>query len=130
MSSIPPVDVLVVENDRALVELLLPALHRAELTTDVAGDVTEAKRLLARGNYKVLVLELILPDGTGFDVLDFITSPGVAPPHVVVITPYDPSILGRISRSPAQIVMFKALDLAQFVGCVRALALAQPCRTA
>ena len=45
---------------------------------------------------------------------EFITSPGVVPPHVVVITPYDPSILGRISRSPAQIVMFKPLDLAQF----------------
>ena len=64
MSSIPPLDVLVVENDRALAELLLRALHRAQLTTDVAGAVTEAKRLLARGSYKVLVLELILPDGT------------------------------------------------------------------
>ena len=106
------------------------ALHRAELTTDTAGDVTGAKRLLARGSYTVLVLDLILPDGTGFDVLDSIKSASAAPLQVIVITTADSSTLGRIDRSLAKTVMFKPIDVEQFVASVRALATVQPRRVA
>jgi DNA-binding response OmpR family regulator len=123
MSVAPSLDVLVVEDDRALSELLVRSLHAAHFTTDVAGDVAEAKRLLSRGSYAVLVLDLMLPDGTGFDVLDFIKSEKLPPLQIVVITAADRSLLTRIDRSMVKTVMFKPIALDSFVATVRSLAL-------
>ena len=116
------IDVLVVEDDSAVREIVLHALHRAGLSTDVAGDVVEAKRLLARGTYRVLVLDVILPDGTGFDVLDFIRAENVGPLPIVVITGADASLLTRIDRSMVKTVMFKPIDTEHFVEVIRGLA--------
>ena len=56
----------------ALSALLVDVFHEKGLSTDVAGDVIEAKRLLARNDYRVVLLDFILPDGNGSDVIDFI----------------------------------------------------------
>jgi len=125
MSVAPSVDVLVVEDDRSLSELLVRSLHAARFTTDVAGDVAEAKRLLSRGSYAVLVLDLILPDGTGFDVLDFIKARKLPPMNIVVITAADKSLLTRLDRSIVKTVMFKPIAPDNFVATVRALAFDQ-----
>lgn len=58
MPKAPRIDVLVVEDDRPLSELLTRAIRRNDLATDVAGDVLEAKRLLARNQYKVILGEI------------------------------------------------------------------------
>jgi DNA-binding response OmpR family regulator len=123
MSVAASLDVLVVEDDRALSELLVRSLHAELLTTDVAGDVAEAKRRLSRGSYAVLVLDLMLPDGTGFDVLDFIKSEKLPPLHIVVITAADRSLLTRIDRSMVKTVMFKPIALDTFVATVRSFAI-------
>src|SRR5947209_20238913 len=128
MSVAPSLDVLVVEDDRALSELLVRSLHAASFTTDVAGDVVEAKRLLSRGSYAVLVLDLILPDGTGFDVLDFIKVGELPPVNIVVITAAEGSLLTRLDRSLVKTVMFKPIALDHFVATVSALAFGQPKR--
>jgi DNA-binding response OmpR family regulator len=125
MSVALSLDVLVVEDDRALSGLLVRSLHAAGFTTDVAGDVAEAKRLLSRGSYAVLVLGLILPDGTGFDLLDFIKAGELPPLNIVVIVAADRSVLMRLDRSMVKTVMFKPIALDHFVATVRALAFDQ-----
>jgi DNA-binding NtrC family response regulator len=119
----PTLDVLVVEDDRLISELLLHAIQDAGLTTDVAGNVVEAKRLLARGSYRVLVLDLILPDGTGYDVLDFIQAAKLPTLPIIVITAAEPSLLARLDRAMVKSVMFKPLDTQHFIDVVRAMAL-------
>jgi DNA-binding response OmpR family regulator len=128
--SVPPhVDVLVVEDDRLVSELLVHALHAAQLTTDVAGDLLEAKRLLARGDYRILVLDLLLPGGTGFDLMDFIKSGKLLHPQIIVVTAADASLLTRLDRSLVKSVMFKPLDVQHFLAAVRSLLAAQPAHT-
>jgi CheY-like chemotaxis protein len=122
MTTPPDVDVLIVEDDSALSQMLVHAVQRGGLTTDVAGDTVEAKRLLSRGNYRVLVLDLILPDGTGFDILAFIRSERLAPPQVLVITAADASLLVKLDRSLVKTVTFKPFDVEQFVSTVQLLA--------
>jgi DNA-binding response OmpR family regulator len=122
MSLFPGIDVLIVEDDRPLSDMLAWAIQRDGLTTDVAGDVAEAKRLLARGSYKVLVLDLLLPDGTGFDLLDFMRAEKLPRLQIVVITAADASLLVKIDRSLVKSVTFKPLDVEQFVASVRSLA--------
>src|SRR5436309_3248079 len=114
MSVPPPLDVLVVEDDRLTCELLVHAIHEEGLTTDVAGTVVEAKRLLARGSYRVVVLDLILPDGTGFDVLEFIRTENLLPLPIIVTTAADASLLMRLDRTMVKSIMFKPLDTQHF----------------
>jgi DNA-binding response OmpR family regulator len=123
MPSTPSPDVLIVEDDHALSHLLVLALREIGLTTDVADSVIEAKRLLSRAGYGVVILDLILADGTGFDVLDFIRSEKLMPLKIIVITAADASLLVRLDRSMVKSVMFKPLDLNHFLDFVRVLAL-------
>jgi DNA-binding response OmpR family regulator len=123
MSALPSLDVLIVEDDRLTCELLVRAVHEESLTTDVAATVVEAKRLLARGSYRVLVLDLMLPDGTGGDVIEFIKSEHLPAMYIMVITAAEPALLAKLDRSMVKSVMFKPLDTQHFVDVVRAMAL-------
>jgi DNA-binding NtrC family response regulator len=119
---LPAVDILLVEDDNVLVTLLGHALHARQLTTDVAGDADEARRLLSRGSYKVIVLDMVLAHGTGFEVLDFIQTMSPRPPHVVVATGTDPSTLRSLDRNLVKTVFFKPLDVAYVASYVQTLA--------
>jgi DNA-binding response OmpR family regulator len=120
MVAIPSVDLLVVEDDRSLSEQLLHSLRDKDRTRDFAADVVEAKRLLARRTYRVVVLDLVLPDGTGFDVLDSIRVEKRSPMHLVVLTA-DASQLVHLDRSAVKTVMFKPLDVERPAGYVQLL---------
>jgi DNA-binding response OmpR family regulator len=123
-----PIDVLVVEDDRGLSDLLAHALRRAGLTIAVASDVVGAKRLLARGRYKVLVLDLMLPDGTGFDILSLIKAESVLPPQIMVMPAADASLLEGFDRSVVKTVTVKPFDVEHLVASVRILARDQAAR--
>lgn len=59
MSVPSPLDVLVVGDD-VLPSALIRAIRQHDLSTDTAGTLVEAKRLLARSSYKVVVLDVQL----------------------------------------------------------------------
>jgi DNA-binding response OmpR family regulator len=118
----PGIDVLLVEDDAVTSTLIVDALHGHHLTTDVAGDVFEAKRLLSRGAYTVVVVDLLLADGSGSDVIAFIKSSGLTSTHVVVVTAASPSLLGGVDRSIVKTLFFKPLNVDHFASYVQTLA--------
>ncbi|WP_026400647.1 response regulator transcription factor [Actinomadura rifamycini] len=60
--------VLVVEDEEDLVEALRYGLVRADYAVDVAYDVDEASQKLYAASYDLMILDLNLPDGDGFDL--------------------------------------------------------------
>ncbi|MFI0367935.1 response regulator transcription factor [Actinomadura sp. 1N219] len=60
--------VLVVEDEEDLVEALRYGLVRADYAVDVAYDLEEATQKLYASAYDLMVLDLALPDGDGFDL--------------------------------------------------------------
>ncbi|MFD0903634.1 response regulator transcription factor [Actinomadura sediminis] len=60
--------VLVVEDEEDLVEALRYGLVRADYAVDVAYDVNEASQKLYAASYDLMILDLNLPDGDGFDL--------------------------------------------------------------
>jgi len=116
------VDILLVEDDAALVRLIVRALHARGLTTDVVGDSTEATRLLSRSEYKVVVVDIVPAAAAGFEVIDFIKSSGATMTHVVAVTACGPSALDRIDRSVAKTLFFKPLNIEHFSSYVQTLA--------
>jgi DNA-binding response OmpR family regulator len=118
----PGVDVLLVEDDAVTSTLVVNALHERHLTTDVAGDVVEAKRLLSRGAYMVVVVDLLLADGSGSEVIDFIKGNRLTTAHVVVVTAASPSLLESVDRSIVKTLFFKPLNIEHFASYVQTLA--------
>lgn len=60
--------ILLLEDDLSLIDGLSYSLKRQGYETDIAQTVKEADALLGRGEYDLLILDVSLPDGSGFDV--------------------------------------------------------------
>ncbi len=61
--------ILIVEDDRALAEGLARALTTDQVRTQTCCSVREAERRLAADRYALVILDVNLPDGSGFDLL-------------------------------------------------------------
>lgn len=59
--------ILLLEDDKSLVTGLTLALNRAGYALDTARTLAEAGHLWQAGRYDLLMLDVTLPDGTGFD---------------------------------------------------------------
>ena len=62
--------VLVVEDDTFLAQLLTNRLQRAGLTVTRAGDGEEALRILKNTKPDLILLDIILPKKSGFEVME------------------------------------------------------------
>jgi DNA-binding NtrC family response regulator len=62
-------DILIVEDKESLRTVLRKTLEGRGYTVDEAGDAYEARRRIQGSRYRVVLTDLRLPAGTGFDVL-------------------------------------------------------------
>ncbi len=61
--------ILVVEDDAILLDGLSVGLGLAGFTVDAVASCGDAEAALAAQNYNAVVLDLMLPDGSGLDIL-------------------------------------------------------------
>jgi len=61
--------ILIVEDDKFLRELLLRKLKNNEFNVSVAVDGTEALKKIKEEEYKIVLLDLVLPGVDGFEIL-------------------------------------------------------------
>ena len=76
--------VLLVEDDPTLSRLYVAYLERAGVIPYHAGTVAEAKEILSQIKPSVVLLDLILPDGHGFEVLQALRDGDSDAPVIVV----------------------------------------------
>jgi len=81
------VRVLVVEDDPALSEILVDELRGAGHETEAAGSVADAVRQLRSAEFDVLLLDMVLPDGRGTDVIRHVCEERLAS-ECIVLTGY------------------------------------------
>src|SRR5881396_2311130 len=86
----PPVShssVLVIENDQALRGLFTTLLGKKGFEVDTAADGRVAFDQIHRHNYSVILLDLMMPEINGFELLDRLErdSPSLLP-RVIVMT--------------------------------------------
>jgi two-component system response regulator CpxR len=77
---------LLVDDDAGLCDLVREYLEGHEFQVDVAGDGEEGLRRAHSGQYELVVLDVMLPDITGFDVLRQIRGGELASLPVVMLT--------------------------------------------
>ena len=76
--------ILLVEDEQSISRPLASALQREGFDTVIAASVAEARERLTEATPDLVLLDLMLPDGSGFDVLRELRSSGDVP--VVVLT--------------------------------------------
>jgi CheY-like chemotaxis protein len=109
--------VLVVDDDKEIRDLLTSVLQRRDLLVDAAADGAEALDLLRQNIYSVVILDLLMPNRDGFDVLNELDS-ALAPAVVLVITGADRALVKKLDPQRIHGVVrkpFDADDLANLV---------------
>ncbi len=115
----PPVagrHALVIDDDRALRGLFTTILGRKGFTVDVAGDGRVAFDQLSHHNYSVILLDLMMPEVNGFELLDRLErdSPSLLK-RVIVMTSAAQRQLERIDAAQVWDVIRKPFDIDHLV---------------
>src|SRR6185295_18852164 len=80
----PPYRALVVEDDPAIRRLVEKLLTRLRIQIDTASDGRTAIDKLRKTHYSVLVLDLMVPELNGFEIIDVIKRENLKVPVAVV----------------------------------------------
>ncbi|MFG3449993.1 response regulator [Stenotrophomonas sp. NPDC047960] len=103
--SLRPRLVLVVEDDDVQLDAVRQLLALADVETIGARTASECLQALAQNTFDCMVLDLSLPDASGFELLELLSeqSPHALPPIIVytgrVLSPAEEVRLGRYSSS-------------------------------
>lgn len=76
--------VLIVEDELELAKLIMEYLEDEGFECDHAARCGQARTLMAEQSYDVIVLDVNLPDGTGFDLCQQYRSEGINTPTIML----------------------------------------------
>ena len=83
--------ILLLEDDKSLIDGLEYSLKKKEFTVDTARTVGEARKLLASNSYDLLLLDVTLPDGSGFTLCEEVRKTGSTVP-IIFLTAADEEV--------------------------------------
>lgn len=89
----PSPQVLLVDDDPQVVDLLTAILEGEDLTVSSAGTAAEGIAKLETSTFQAIFLDLIMPGGTGIDLLKAVELQGVKTPVVLVTGAGDANLI-------------------------------------
>jgi CheY-like chemotaxis protein len=112
--------VLVVEDDAPLRRLLTLTLEREDLTVTVVADGAEAIDALARESFRVVLLDLMMPRISGWDVIEWLkANPSNLPRTLVVVTAADRNVFTELDPAIVNAIIVKPFDTYELAGYVK-----------
>jgi CheY-like chemotaxis protein len=111
--------VLVVDDDDAIRTLIARVLKRAEYEVAVAANGNEALIHLRTHPFTTVVLDLMMPVMSGFEVLEYLrTHDDAGTPAVVVVSAAGERDLESIQSPLVRAVLRKPFDLTELLAAV------------
>lgn len=118
-----PPRVLVAEDDPAIRRLLATTLRRRRLDVELANDGREAEEALQRDRFDVVVMDLMMPHVTGWDLVRWLADhPDRKPRSVIVVSAADRDALRDLDPTIVNAIFFKPFDVVQLGTYVRSAA--------
>ena len=111
---------LIVEDDPAIRRLVEKLLARHHVAIDAARDGLEAVDKLRTNRYSVLVLDLMVPELNGFQVIEFLKQENLKIP-VAVVSAVSQQALTKLDLDVVKLVISKPFDVDEFTKAVLAL---------
>ena len=113
----PQFRALVVEDDPAIRRLVTKLLTRRGVGTDTAADGRIAIDKLRTESYSVIVLDLMVPEISGFEVIDFVKNAGLKIP-IAVVSAVSQQALTRLDLDIVKLVISKPFDVDEFTKAI------------
>ncbi len=113
--------ILLLEDDISLTEGLCYSLRKNGYTVETAESVQEANSLLMRKQYDLLLLDVTLPDGTGFQVCERVRGQGNQVPIIFLTASDEEMNVIRGLDSGGDDYIGKPFKLGELLSRIRAL---------
>jgi DNA-binding response OmpR family regulator len=114
--------VLVVDDDAPIRSLIAKVLERAGITVRLAKDGAEALQLFNDQRFDVIVLDLMMPTLSGYEVLDYLESRLDAHTAVIVVTAAGDADVVRLQGRRVHSILRKPFDIGVIADVVSAVA--------
>ncbi len=111
---------LIVEDDPAIRRLVEKLLTRRNVEIDAAHDGLEAVNKLRTQKYSVLILDLMVPELNGFEVIEFLKRENLRLP-VAVVSAVSQQALTQLDLEVVKLVISKPFDVDEFTKAVLGL---------
>ena len=99
--------VLVVDDDEPTQKLLQAVLRRAGFESEVAANGSVAMQLLESGEYAAIVLDVMMPNVDGRQVVEFLLTKETPAPVIIcsaasprMLLEFDPRVVKAVLRKP------------------------------
>lgn len=112
---------LLLEDDAGLIDGLRYALEKNGFTLCVARTAGEARTALSGGRFDLLLLDVTLPDGTGFEICDAVRRRGDATPIIFLTAADEETSIIRGLDSGGDDYITKPFRLGELCSRIRAL---------
>ena len=114
-------EVLVVEDDTAIRRLLAVTFKHEGLHVTTAKDGVEAVEALKAHRYRVLLLDLMMPRMTGWEVIDWLKEAREQKPQsVIVVSATNRDVIRQLEPEVVNAIVFKPFDVNELTGYVKA----------
>jgi len=111
---------LIVEDDPAIRRLVEKLLARREVDVDSAGDGRIAVQRLSENHYSVVILDLMVPELNGFELVQRIKESGSGVP-VAVVSAVSQQALTQLDLDVVKLVISKPFDVDEFTKAILTL---------
>jgi DNA-binding response OmpR family regulator len=108
---------LIVEDDPAIRRLVEKLLTRSKVEIDAANDGRTAIEKLRHNRYSVIVLDLMVPEVNGFEVIEFVKRAKIKTP-VAVVSAVSQQALTNLDLDIVKLVISKPFDVDEFTKAV------------
>ena len=101
---------LIVEDDPAIRRLLQKILVRSGIEIDTVQDGKHAIEKISSGHYSVIVLDLMIPEVNGFEIIEYVKANKIDVP-IAVVSAVSQQALTRLDLDIVKLVITKPFDV-------------------
>ncbi|HMC22358.1 MAG TPA: response regulator [Thermoanaerobaculia bacterium] len=112
--------ILVADDDQSIRQLLCTIVSRERFDVDCVADGIQAIQKLKENRYAVILLDLMMPRASGFEVIEYLKQhPPATKPIVLVITAYSDPRVKEVDASVVAGVLRKPFEVADLGSLIR-----------
>ena len=116
---------LIVEDDPAIRKLVEKLLVRKGIDIDTAHDGRQAIEKIKHGKFSVIVLDLMIPEVNGFEVIDYVKKNKIGVP-IAVVSAVSHQALTKLDLDIVKLVISKPFDVDEFTKAIYNLCCEKP----
>jgi DNA-binding response OmpR family regulator len=114
-------DVLVIEDDPSVQTLVKAVLEKNEYTVDIANTAKSGEDFASKNSYDIIILDLGLPDGDGFDLCKNMRDDDITTPVLILSAEQETDVKIKCLRVGADDYITKPFNTEELLARIEAI---------